>query len=271
LIFGLSDWVSGALLSCRCARLSTVVSGRGLTALDVQAGTGGPIAAVNRRCQAVAQGQAVGSRSRLRRAERVTRAAMLISWVRMVAVLALACIDEASAPAARVRLNAIAASTSQAELAANRPEGRQVGERAVLQVGDDLFDDGVAAVVGFGFEHRQWRVGEDRVVAPGWEQLDNGREFIADTVVQFLADHGVTAAFIEKGSPQQNCYVERFNGTMRRELLNAEIFHSLTEARVLIHGFVHRYNHDRPHRSLGMKSPARFAAQWHALNHTTKA
>ena len=88
---------------------------------------------------------------------------------------------------------------------------------------------------------------------------DNGREFIADTVVQFLADHGVTTAFIENGSPQQNCYVERFYGTMRRELLNAEIFHSVTEARVLIHGLVQRYNHDRPHRSLGVKSPARFA------------
>lgn len=105
--------------------------------------------------------------------------------------------------------------------------------------------------------------------APAIIRSDNGREFIADTVVQFLADHGVSAAFIEKGSPQQNCYVERFNGTMRRELLNAEIFHSLTEARVLVHEFVQRYNHDRPHRSLGMKSPARFAAQWHALTTTT--
>ena len=90
-------------------------------------------------------------------------------------------------------------------------------------------------------------------------------------MVGFLAEHGVAAAFVEKGSPQQNCYVERFNGTMRRELLNAEIFHSVTEARVLIHGFVQRYNHDRPHRSLGMRCPARFAADWHALNNTTQA
>ena len=90
----------------------------------------------------------------VRRAERVTRAATLISWGRMVAVVALAWKLEARAPAARVRLNAIAASTSQAELAAKLPGG-QVRQWPVLQVGDDLFDDRVAAVVGLGGEHRQ--------------------------------------------------------------------------------------------------------------------
>jgi transposase InsO family protein len=91
---------------------------------------------------------------------------------------------------------------------------------------------------------------------PAIIRSDNGREFIADTVVDFLAEHGVTAAFIAKASPQQNCYVERFNGTMRRELLNGELFHSMLEARVLIHGFVQTYNHARPHRALKMQPPA---------------
>jgi hypothetical protein len=68
-----------------------------------QAGAGGPVVAVNSRCQAAAQGQAVGSRSVLRRAERVTRAATLINCRRTVAVVALAWKLEASAPAARVR------------------------------------------------------------------------------------------------------------------------------------------------------------------------
>jgi hypothetical protein len=81
--------------------------------------------AVNSCCQALAQGQAAGSRRRLRRAERVMRTATLISCLRMVAVVALAWKLETRAPAARVRLNAVAARTSQAELAAKLPEGRR--------------------------------------------------------------------------------------------------------------------------------------------------
>ncbi len=90
--------------------------------VDGQVAGGGPIAAVNSRCQAVAQGHRVGSRRVARRAERVTLAATVISWVRMVAVTALAWNRPARAPTARVRLNAIAASTSHAELAVNDPD-----------------------------------------------------------------------------------------------------------------------------------------------------
>jgi transposase InsO family protein len=79
-------------------------------------------------------------------------------------------------------------------------------------------------------------------------------------VVDWLAERGVTAAFIEKGSPQQNCYVERFNGTMRDELLNGELFHSVLEARVVISDWIEGYNSSRPHRGLGMMTPAAFAA-----------
>ena len=91
---------------------------------------------------------------------------------------------------------------------------------------------------------------------------DNGREFIAASVVAFLAGQGVRAAFIAKASPQQNCYVERFNGTMRDQLLNGEEFHSLAEARVVIGEWIVLYNTVRPHRALGMRPPARFAAEW---------
>jgi transposase InsO family protein len=72
-------------------------------------------------------------------------------------------------------------------------------------------------------------------------------------------DHGATA-FIEKASPQQNCYVERFNGSMRDELLDGELFHSVIEARVVIGQWLESYNHSRPHRGLGMMTPAAFAA-----------
>jgi transposase InsO family protein len=71
----------------------------------------------------------------------------------------------------------------------------------------------------------------------------------------------VTSAFIEKGSPQQNALGERFNGTMRREMLNTEQFDSVLEARVVITGWVEEYNTVRPHRGLGGKTPAKLTAE----------
>lgn len=90
---------------------------------------------------------------------------------------------------------------------------------------------------------------------------DNGREFSADLLVDWLTEHKITAAFVAKGSPQENCFVERFNGSMRDELLNGEEFHSVTEARVVAQ-WVEIYNTIRPHRGLRMKTPAAFAASW---------
>lgn len=95
---------------------------------------------------------------------------------------------------------------------------------------------------------------------PSAIRSDNGREFIASTVIDWLRDHGVEPVFIEKGCPQQNPFVERFNGTMRRDLLNVEEFNNITEARVLVDGFNHEYNTERPHRALGMMTPLAFAA-----------
>jgi transposase InsO family protein len=87
---------------------------------------------------------------------------------------------------------------------------------------------------------------------------DNGREFTADTLRRFLDDYGVRPVFIEKGMPQQNAYVERFNGSMRDEVLNGESFHSVLEAKVVIARWVDEYNSVRPHRGLGMKTPNAF-------------
>ena len=98
---------------------------------------------------------------------------------------------------------------------------------------------------------------------PNVMRSDNGREFIAATVVQWLDERGVKTAFIEKGNPQQNPYVERFNGTMRDELLNGEEFDSLLEARVMIGRWMKEYNDLRPHRGLGMMTPSQFARSRH--------
>lgn len=91
---------------------------------------------------------------------------------------------------------------------------------------------------------------------------DNGREFIAASLGEWLEEQGVTRAFIEKGSPQQNAFVERFNGTMRDEVLNGEEFESVLEARVVISAWVVHYNTERPHRGLGMMTPTAYARAW---------
>lgn len=105
----------------------------------------------------------------------------------------------------------------------------------------------------------------DRVFAtvgkPKLIRSDNGREFIAASLETWLDSQGVISAFVEKGSPQQNAFVERFNDSMRRECLEAEEFDSILEARVVIASWVDEYNTVRPHRGLGGKTPATFHAE----------
>jgi transposase InsO family protein len=85
---------------------------------------------------------------------------------------------------------------------------------------------------------------------------DNGPEFTATIVREWLTKVGVKTLFIEPGSPWENGYVESFNGKLRDELLDREIFYSLTEAKVLIEMWRRHYNTVRPHSSLGYRPPA---------------
>lgn len=98
--------------------------------------------------------------------------------------------------------------------------------------------------------------------APGHIRSDNGPEFIARAVREWIAAVGAQAAFIEPGSPWENGYCESFNSKLRDELLNGEIFYSLAEARVVIEGWRQHYNTARPHSSLGYKPPAPSALTW---------
>jgi len=85
---------------------------------------------------------------------------------------------------------------------------------------------------------------------------DNGPEFCAKAVREWLDRFGVGPLFIEPGSPWENGYCESFNGKLRDELLNREIFYTLEEARVLIENWRHEYNTIRPHSGLGYRAPA---------------
>jgi len=90
---------------------------------------------------------------------------------------------------------------------------------------------------------------------------DNGPEFTAKVVRRWFERIGVKTAFIEPGSPWENGYNESFNGKLRDELLNREIFYTIEEARVLIENWRKEYNTVRPHSSLGYKPPAPEAVQ----------
>jgi len=91
---------------------------------------------------------------------------------------------------------------------------------------------------------------------PAYIRSDNGPEFIADAVRQWIKAVGAQTAYIEPGSPWENGYCESFNARFRDELLNGEIFYSLKEARIVIEQWRRHYNTKRPHPALGYRPPA---------------
>ena len=91
---------------------------------------------------------------------------------------------------------------------------------------------------------------------PEYIRSDNGPEFTAQAVREWLDRLDVNTAYIEPGSPWENGYIESFNGRLRDELLNCEIFDTLTEARVVIEQWRREYNTVRPHSSLNYRPPA---------------
>jgi putative transposase len=95
---------------------------------------------------------------------------------------------------------------------------------------------------------------------PGHIRSDNGPEFVAKAVQEWIAAVGARTAYIAPGSPWENGYVESFNARLRDELLDGEIFYTLREAQIVIETWRRHYNAVRPHASLGYKPPAPFAA-----------
>ena len=94
---------------------------------------------------------------------------------------------------------------------------------------------------------------------PGYIRSDNGPEFVAKAVQDWIAAVGATTAYIAPGSPWENAYVESFNGKFRDECLNREIFKNGKEAQIVIEEWRKEYNQRRPHSSLGYLTPEEFA------------
>ena len=92
--------------------------------------------------------------------------------------------------------------------------------------------------------------------SPAFIRSDNGPEFIAQAVRDWIAAVGAKTAYIEPGSPWENGYCESFNARFRDELLNCEIFYSLREAQIIIEEWRKLYNTKRPHSALGYRPPA---------------
>ena len=95
--------------------------------------------------------------------------------------------------------------------------------------------------------------------APEHIRSDNGPEFIATAVREWLAQSGCRTMYIEPGSPWENPYIESFNGKLRDECLNREIFRNGLEAQIVIENWREEYNRYRPHSSLGYLTPEEFA------------
>jgi len=100
---------------------------------------------------------------------------------------------------------------------------------------------------------------------PSFIRSDNGPEFRDESLQNWIRSRGVTWEFIQPGKPAQNAYVERFNGTMRDELLDMHSFRHLDEARHAVEEWIKLYNEKRTHRSLGKLPPSEFKARWQRL------
>ena len=91
---------------------------------------------------------------------------------------------------------------------------------------------------------------------PGHIRSDNGPEFVAKAVQDWISAVGARTAYIERGSPWENGFIESFNARLRDELLDGEIFYTLREAQIVIESWRRHYNAVRPHASIGYQAPA---------------
>lgn len=103
------------------------------------------------------------------------------------------------------------------------------------------------------------RIAEQRGY-PNYLRCDNGPELRSCALQQWAKQHRVEILYIQPGKPTQNAFIERFNGTYRREILNAYLFRNLDEVRSLTNQWLDEYNHIRPHAGIGNVPPAQYGA-----------
>ena len=124
-------------------------------------------------------------------------------------------------------------------------------ESPAIEVGRSIKSKDVIATLEYLFMVRG---------TPKYIRSDNGSEFIADAIKKWLRQKHVGTLYIEPGSPWENGYIESFNGKLRDEVLDREVFYSVKEAKVIVESWRLEYNNHRPHSGLGYMTPAAFAA-----------
>lgn len=133
----------------------------------------------------------------------------------------------------------------------------------VFNVLDDGSRESLDTDVGFSLPATRVVATLNRLIAergaPVEIVVDNGPEFVSKALDAWAARQGVQLRFIRPGKPVENCLVESFNGTMRRECLDQHWFEDLEHARRVITSWREDYNHQRPHSGLGDRTPAEFA------------
>jgi putative transposase len=136
----------------------------------------------------------------------------------------------------------------------------------ILTLVDEYTRECLAIEVGASIGARRVITVLGRVFAeqgpPEWLRSDNGPEFIAGALRRWLAERGATPRYIDPGCPWQNPYGESFNGRLQDECLDLELFASREEAAVILGAWRRAYNRERPHSSLGYRTPREFRAEW---------
>jgi len=140
----------------------------------------------------------------------------------------------------------------------------------VFNVEDQLTREGLGTEVDTSLPGKRVVRALDAIVAergkPAMIVSDNGTELTSNAMLKWAEENGIEWHYIAQGKPQQNGFMESFNGKLRDECLNEHVFSSLAEARRIIEAWRIDYNTARPHSSLGYLTPEEFAASWRAAH-----
>lgn len=134
-----------------------------------------------------------------------------------------------------------------------------------FNVMDDFSREALCIKADFSFPTEKVISALDELIAkhgtPKRIRMDNGPEFISGKLEQWASQKGIHLAFIEPGKPTQNAFIERFNGSFRKEVLDAYLFSNLEQTRQIIQDWITSYNEQRPHEALNFMTPVEFKKQ----------